>query len=107
MNSIRKYSEYLKVNPEGYWFKRKLYGWGWVPARREGWAVLVIFIGYLFWQSTAIGSNTVSSEQINQNVELFLAKIFLAAVILIVVCFWKGEKPGWQWGFSKDNDAKS
>lgn len=26
MNYFKKYKEYLKDNPKGYWFKRKLYG---------------------------------------------------------------------------------
>ena len=44
MNIFKKYSEYLRDNPEGYWFKRKLYGWGWTPARWQGWVVLVVYI---------------------------------------------------------------
>ena len=28
MSIFKNYREYYKNNPEGYWFKRKLYGWG-------------------------------------------------------------------------------
>ena len=28
---LKQYIAYLKDNPQGYWFKAKLYGWGWVP----------------------------------------------------------------------------
>jgi hypothetical protein len=28
---IEEYKKYLKDNPEVYWFKAKLYGWGWFP----------------------------------------------------------------------------
>lgn len=36
MSLIKNCVEYLKDNPEGYWFKRKLYGWGWTPAKWQG-----------------------------------------------------------------------
>ncbi len=26
---IKKYLNYIKDNPEHYWFKAKIYGWGW------------------------------------------------------------------------------
>ena len=29
---IKEYIAYLKDNPQGYWFKARLYGWGWAPA---------------------------------------------------------------------------
>ena len=41
---FKKYIDYIKDNPEGHWFKRKLYGWGWVPVRWQGWLVVVIGI---------------------------------------------------------------
>ena len=44
MNVLKQYIEYLKNNPEGYWFKRKLYGWGWTPATWQGWLVLAVFV---------------------------------------------------------------
>lgn len=36
---LKEYLEYLKDNPKHLWFKRKLYGWGWVPVRWQGWLV--------------------------------------------------------------------
>ena len=30
------FKEYIRNNPKGYWFKRKLYGWGWFPVKWEG-----------------------------------------------------------------------
>ena len=38
---------YLKDNPHGYWFKAKLYGWGWVPVKWQGWLVVAVAIGFL------------------------------------------------------------
>lgn len=28
---FKNYLDYIRDNPHGYWFKRKLYGWGWTP----------------------------------------------------------------------------
>jgi len=39
---IKEYIAYLKDNPQGYWFKAKLYGWGWDPAIWQGWLVLLV-----------------------------------------------------------------
>lgn len=47
-NYIKKYIEYLKDNPEGFWFKRKLYGWGWIPVKWQGWLVIVIGLAIAF-----------------------------------------------------------
>src|SRR5262245_12007807 len=45
MNFLSRYIRYLKDNPEQYWFKRRTYGWGWVPATWQGWLTLLIFLG--------------------------------------------------------------
>ena len=41
---IKKYLNYLNDNPQGYWFKAKLYGWGWTPAKWQGWLVVLTYI---------------------------------------------------------------
>ena len=95
MNIFTKYVDYLKNNPEGYWFKRKMYGWGWVPATRQGWLVILAFLVSIFLDSfmlDSIGSPTA------QQVAMFYAKIFLTVIILLMICYKTGEKPKWQWG---------
>ena len=41
---IQEYIRYLRDNPEGYWFKARLYGWGWAPAKKEGWILLLVYL---------------------------------------------------------------
>jgi hypothetical protein len=43
MNFLSRYIRHLKDNPEQYWFKRKAYGWGCVPATWQGWLTLGVF----------------------------------------------------------------
>jgi hypothetical protein len=94
MNIIQEYIEYLKDNPKGYWFKRKLYGWGWAPARTEGWLVILVYIvGVIFFALKA--EESMSLVDASRTV---IAPIFILTFILIVICYEKGEKPRWQWG---------
>ncbi len=52
---IKEYIAYLKDNPQGYWFKRKLYGWGWTPAKWQGWVVVLAFVIFLLGSALLLG----------------------------------------------------
>ena len=96
---IKEYLEYLKDNPEHYWFKSKLYGWGWVPATWQGWALLGIFILFAAWDAISLDSNK-STPTIEAWIWFFI-KIGAAAIVFILICYATGEKPCWQWGLPK------
>ncbi|MFA6278662.1 MAG: hypothetical protein WCS97_00890 [Candidatus Paceibacterota bacterium] len=102
-----KYIEYLKNNPQGYWFKRKLYGWGWVPVRWQGWAVVAVSMLYIVLVSLDFSeqaelAKALGADPTNGDLISFFAKIALAVVVIISFCYWKGESPRWQWGVPKD-----
>lgn len=91
MKMFTNYREYLADNPKGYWFKRKVYGWGWTPAKKEGWfatvAYLLIIIG------------AVSAAELRLISETTGIGLFIISTILFVVLCWRtGEPPKWQWG---------
>jgi len=88
MNIIEKYIKYLKNNPENYWFRRKLYGWGWTPATWQGWVALLIWV--ILFYFTILGMDHEWLKNI--------VVIFLMTGVLIYICYKKGEKPRWQWG---------
>ena len=91
---LKKYIAYLKDNPEGYWFKRKLYGWGWVPVRWQGWLVVAIGVALLFagvWVGEADDAPGAA-----------LLGFLLMIGLIFTFGYWKGEKPRWQWGKPKD-----
>src|SRR5436309_1769855 len=98
MNIFKKYSNYLKDNPEGYWFKRKLYGWGWTPAKWQGWAVILAFVALIFLNFYRIDSNSHSASDTLIN---FIPQTLVLLILLALVCYKKGEKPRWQWGEKK------
>jgi hypothetical protein len=98
MNLIKKHIEYWKDNPNGYWFKRKLYGWGWFPVKWQGWFVIAIFFLFILVSSLDIKSN---SSPTDAGITWFLFKVIFSVMILIYICYKKGEKPRWQWGLKK------
>jgi hypothetical protein len=89
-----KYYKYLKDNPKGYWFKRKIFGWGWVPVKWEGWIFLLIWV-ILLVQFELIAVKTYPDRS---NVLQTLVHIILLVILLFLVCYKTGEKPRWQWG---------
>ena len=73
------------------WFRRKRYGWGWVPATREGWLSILIWLVLLLW----------IEQKMDQNEMKNITVIILMVGALIYLCYKKGEKPRWQWGKDK------
>lgn len=98
MSIFEKYVAYLKDNPEGYWFKRKLYGWGWTPARWPGWVTLAVFLVFILCVVSRVDS---SSHSVSDTLYGVFVPVVISIVVLISICYWKGEKPGWQWGIPK------
>ena len=92
---IKNYLKYIKDNPRGYWFRAKWYGWGWVPAKWQGLAVLAVYIFLAFLVTSSVNSNSHSVSDILYGATIPLA---LLTIIFIVVCYVKGEKPHWSWG---------
>ncbi len=81
-----------------YWFKRKLYGWGWTPATREGWLVTLGFVALIIALTFNIDNNSSGEEIILK----FIIPVWVLVAVLIYIAYKKGEKPRWQWG-KKEN----
>ena len=82
------------------WFKRKSYGWGWIPVSWQGYVVTIVYIvlmitfPYINFREAPDGNLLVG----------FVFPFVIFTSILIYICYKKGEKPKWQWG--KDNSIK-
>lgn len=94
MHLFADYIAYLKDNPEGYWFKRKLYGFGWVPARWQGWTTLFVYVAFVIWLSLSVPAD-VSDETA---VAYVLGPILGATLLLLAISWRTGEPLRWQWG---------
>ena len=98
---MNEYIKYLKDNPQGYWFKAKLYGWGWTPAKWQGWAVILIYTALILTLIFTREDSVVGNPDSGSNVLVFALPIIILTTLLIFICYKKGEKPGWRWGLPK------
>ena len=98
---IKNYINYLKNNPHGYWFKRKLYGWGWSPATWQGWVIIIVYLISVLAFALTISESSPPEEIMFT----FILPTVLLTAALIRVCYQKGEKPRWQWGLPKEDNA--
>ena len=97
MNIFKEYKEYMKDNPEGFWFKRKLYGWGWTPAKWQGWVVVLVYIFFMFLFAFTIDE----SSSVREVIFTFFLPMVLLTSALLRICYKKGEKPKWMWGLDR------
>ncbi len=73
-----------------YWFPAKRYGWGWGPPTCwQGWVILA---GWL------VAMVTATILLMPRHLLAFLSINLVMAVLLMLICYWKGEPPRWRWG---------
>ncbi|HTH93024.1 MAG TPA: hypothetical protein VL576_00900 [Candidatus Paceibacterota bacterium] len=76
------------------WFRRKRYGWGWYPVSWEGWVVLLLYVvGMVHFVLLSNRQHSVSDALF-----AFAVPFVILNIVLIMICYQKGERPKWQWG---------
>ena len=79
------------MNDKRYWFPAKRYGWGWgLPRTWEGWLVLVGYVALL-----AAGRAILLPSR---DAIWFIAYVVALTLVLVAICYAKGEPPKWRWG---------
>ncbi|MFA5273116.1 MAG: hypothetical protein WC353_03055 [Candidatus Peribacter sp.] len=91
---VKIYIAYAKDNPQKLWFKRKLYGWGWVPVSWQGWLVTFGYVGIAMALALTIDDNSPTREV----AFMFVLPFAILTAMFIRLAYKKGEKPRWQWG---------
>jgi len=77
-----------------YWFRAKRYGWGWgLPLTWQGWTVLAV------WFAAGIFG---SRYLLPRRVGLHLIFVLVMILLLLGICYVKGEPPRWRWGDQDD-----
>ncbi len=95
---IKGYIAYIKDNPEGFWFKRKAYGYGWTPATIEGW--LVTLGSFLFILGIVLRADRLEIKESEALIQVVIP-MFTVIGFLILICLKTGESPKWQWKLPK------
>lgn len=79
------------MRSKGYWFSAKTHGWGWgLPSRWQGWVaygVSAILLAAAFFVFPP-----------TRHLIPFIVSTFAVALLLVAVCWLKGEPPRWRWG---------
>jgi hypothetical protein len=73
------------------WFPAKKYGWGWAfPCAWQGW---VVFAAYFVLLGAGFAWIPLPEKAMQ-----FVLFVLCISVILLGICWAKGEKPRWRWG---------
>ncbi|HEY0889935.1 MAG TPA: hypothetical protein VGE38_10020 [Nocardioides sp.] len=80
-----------------YWFKRRRYGWGWVPVTWQGWAVIIGFVVLVVGGALTLG-------EADDGVAGFLVYVAVLVVALFAISRVKGPSPRWRWGRTDADD---
>jgi hypothetical protein len=102
---FKKYVDYVRDNPEHYWFKRKLWGWGWTPATWQGWSVTLLYITLILLLAFTREDTIAGNPDLGSNFLVFGLPVILLTAVLIFIAYKTGEKPKWQWGLPDKQDS--
>ncbi len=80
------------------WFKAKRFGWGWTPVSWQGWLLTIMYVFFLVELALTVDQTAHSASD---EIFSFAVPFVCITVLFLVVCYAKGEKPGWRWGGKK------
>lgn len=91
------------MDKQKYWFKRRRYGYGWIPSTWEGWLVLAVYI-----VTISVGAFLIDyeSKEVHANLVMYLLFVLLSTAILLFITYKKGPKPKWRWGETPADDPE-
>ena len=79
------------------WFRAKRYGWGWQPITWQGWLIFAIYalavLGWVAYLALRDGVTIGWHFAVGP-----LLPVLLLTIIMIAICWIKGERPHWRWG---------
>jgi hypothetical protein len=74
-----------------YWFPAKRYGWGWgLPTAWQGWAIFAAYFAL-------VGAGALFLLP-SRGPIVFVLYCIALSLVLVAICWSKGEPPRWRWG---------
>lgn len=101
---FKKYIDYINDNPEHYWFKRKIWGWGWTPVTWQGWLATLLYIGLILFLVYTSEESIPGNPDSGSNFLVLGLPVILLTTFFIFLLYKKGQKPKWQWGVPDKKD---
>lgn len=85
---------------EKLWFRRRRYGWGWIPTTWQGYLILALYLILMVAAALIFtnGNNEISSPL------GFIISLVVIIGSLIGITYIKGPKPKWRWGKSANDN---
>ena len=80
------------------WFKAKRYGYGWYPATKEGWLVMLAYALLMLLPLPVLGVIGFTNVTGAQFAAVFVPYTTALTIALLVIAARTGEKPRWRWG---------
>lgn len=99
-NQFTCYTEFM--SRKTYWFKRRRFGYGWVPVTKQGWAVVISYLAIVLvgaWLIKDTPENTFTT-----GFGVYLASVLIASIVAVTISYKKGPAPRWRWGSRPDDD---
>lgn len=88
-----------------YWFKRRRYGYGWIPVTWQGWLVVGVYLVVVVAGGLAFLDAPESVQP--KEIGFYLLFVAIATIGLIQIALRKGPRPRWRWGGKPgDNPAE-
>jgi len=80
-----------------YWFKRRRFGWGWIPVAWQGWAVVLTYAVIVLGVPAAFSDSPDETW-------LVVLTVVVATGVLVMLGFRHGPAPRWRWGRRPEDD---
>ena len=75
-----------------YWFRARRFGWGWgLPLTWQGWLTFFIYLAFAILAMVFLPSERYGAR-------FFGAVLIAITLLLVAVCWLKGEPLRWRWG---------
>ncbi len=92
---FKKYFDYLRDNPQHYWFKQKIWGWGWVPVTWQGLLATFVYIALVLLLVLNREESIPGNPDSGSNFLVLGLPIILLTAAFIFTAYKTGEKPKW------------
>jgi uncharacterized membrane protein YfcA len=84
------------------WFKRKRFGYGWVPATWQGWVAVALYVAGIVVAARSLPDSHVPPGMLI----LYFGVLLLWTALFFMLVRRKGPKMRWRWGRGPGDDPR-